>query len=203
VREVAAFDFDGTLSTRDNVLPFLVAAVGPARTAGALGRIAPRLAAAALASERRDDAKAALVRRTLTGYERKKLDRIAYVFANDVFRHHLRHEMVDRVAWHRDRGHEVVLVSASFGDYLAPIADRLGIDGVLATELEVGPDGRLTGRLAGPNVRGREKVRRFERWLGDEPARLWAYGDSGGDRELLARADHGTLLAGRRRRGRR
>jgi phosphatidylglycerophosphatase C len=58
----------------------------------------------------------------------------------------------------------------------------------------VGPDGRLTGELAGANVRSAEKVRRLEAWiagstLGDE-AIVWAYGDSAGDRELLARADH-------------
>jgi HAD superfamily hydrolase (TIGR01490 family) len=97
--------------------------------------------------------------------------------------------MVERLGWHRSQGHEVVVVSASFTDYLRPVADRLGVDAVLATELEV-VDGRLTGRLAGANVRGAEKVRRLETWLGDEPAELWAYGDSSGDRELLARADH-------------
>ena len=140
------------------------------------------------------------MRHTLTGYDAKKLDRIAFVFANEVHAKHLRNEMVDRVAWHRDRGHETVIVSASFRNYLDPIAARLGIDAVLATELEVGPDGRLTGRLRGPNVRGIEKVRRLEQWFGGEPVYLWAYGDSGGDRELLALADRGTLLERRRTR---
>ena len=55
---------------------------------------------------------------------------------------------------------------------------------------EVGADGRLTGALRGANVRGMEKVCRLDEWIGDRPATVWAYGDSHGDRELLARADH-------------
>ena len=88
--------------------------------------------------------------------------------------------------WHRTQGHRLVIVSASFGAYLRPIAERLRFDAVLATELEVGPDGRLTGRIAGANVRGAEKARRLDAWLDGAPRRIvWAYGDSSGDRELL------------------
>ena len=69
-------------------------------------------------------------------------------------------------------------------------ARRLGVQGALATELQVGPDGRCTGHLDGPNCRGHEKVERLRRWLGGRSPRLWAYGDSSGDDELLAMADH-------------
>jgi phosphatidylglycerophosphatase C len=63
--------------------------------------------------------------------------------------------------------------------------------------MAVGNDGRLTGELAGANVRHDEKVRRLEAWLGkDQAIELWAYGDSGGDRELLARADHAVRVRG-------
>jgi phosphatidylglycerophosphatase C len=52
-------------------------------------------------------------------------------------------------------------------------------------------DGRVTGRLAGANCYGPEKVRRL---LALNPEResytLFAYGDGRGDRELLAAADH-------------
>ena len=54
----------------------------------------------------------------------------------------------------------------------------------------VGPGERLDGTLVGGNVRGPEKLRRFRAWAGDRDIELWAYGDSAGDRELLAAADH-------------
>ena len=42
-RVVAAFDFDKTISTRDNVVPFLRAVVGRPRLARALLEVSPRL----------------------------------------------------------------------------------------------------------------------------------------------------------------
>jgi phosphatidylglycerophosphatase C len=89
------------------------------------------------------------------------------------------------------------MISASLAVYLAPLGRQLGFDAVLATALEVGSDGRLTGRLEGANVRGQEKVDRLRQWLGVDTCELWAYGDSDGDRELLALADHGYRI-GRR-----
>jgi phosphatidylglycerophosphatase C len=95
---------------------------------------------------------------------------------------------------HRTQGDTVLLVSASFEVYLRPLAELLGADDVLAARLDVGPDGRLTGRLAGANCRGPEKVRRLHAWFdehtgGRSNVHLTAYGDSSGDRELLADAD--------------
>jgi phosphatidylglycerophosphatase C len=199
-RVVAAFDFDKTVSTRDNVVPFLRAAVGTPRLGWALVRTSPRLISAARDDRKRDVAKAALVRRTLTGYDAARLTEVATRFADDVVHRHLRADVIERVEWHRRQGHELVVVSASLATYLDLIANKLGFDAVLATELAVGDDGRLTGELAGPNVRGAEKVRRLDQWLGDGPAFVWAYGDSSGDRELLARADQ-PISVGRSPRG--
>jgi phosphatidylglycerophosphatase C len=95
---------------------------------------------------------------------------VAAGFASDVLARHLRPDVVEREAWHRGQGHDVVIVSASFRDCVDPIAAELGVSAVLATELAVGDDERLTGELSGPNVRGAEKVRRLDDWLGDRPA---------------------------------
>jgi phosphatidylglycerophosphatase C len=107
---------------------------------------------------------------------------------------------VARLRWHLELGHRVVLASASLEPYLLPLGRLLGVDGVVCTRLEQGPDGRLTGRLDGANCRGPEKERRVVEWLREHDladATLWAYGDSRGDAELLARADHPVWVRGR------
>ncbi len=199
VTVVAAFDFDGTLSTRDNLVPFLRRLVGTRRLAGAILRTAPRLVAAGLADGRRDVAKAALLRCLLAGVDPDTLSGCAESFASEVVAHHLRPEALERVEWHRRQGHALVIVSASLADYLRPVGERLGFDAVLATELERGGDARLTGALAGANVRRVEKARRLDAWLDGRPAFVWAYGDSRGDRELFERADRPVRVGGRRR----
>ncbi len=198
VTVVAAFDFDGTLSTRDNLVPFLRQLAGTPRVAAAIVRTAPRLLVAALSDRRRDVAKAALLRRLLAGRDPEALGRCAETFAGDVVERHLRPEALERVEWHRRQGHALVIVSASLADYLRPIGERLGFDAVLATELERGANGRLTGELAGTNVRRIEKARRLDDWLANRPAFVWAYGDSRGDRELFERADRPVSVGGRR-----
>ena len=75
-------------------------------------------------------------------------------FAFEIVQRHLRADMVQRADWHRTQGHDLVIVSASLGVYLRPIAEQLRFDAVLCTELEVGDDGVLTGRMDGANVRG-------------------------------------------------
>ena len=198
VRTVAAFDFDGTLVPGDSLLPFVWRAAGPKRFSHAVARHGLRTALAAGARVgSRDAAKAAFVSTALRGLPVSEV-----VAAGVAFSHRLEDKVhpaaLDRIAWHRARGDELVLISASLLVYLEPLAQRLGFDAVLATGLETGQDGLLTGALDGLNVRGAEKVARLERWLDGCPCELWAYGDSPGDNELLARADHGHRI----RRGR-
>lgn len=189
---VAAFDFDGTLIRGDSFMPFLVKAVGPAR----FGRIvigSSASTARAYQAGRRDASKAVLVRRLLTGYPAERLADLGRRYGAQLAQR-IRSSMAERVTWHRDQGHRLVIVSASLEVYLAPTGAALGFDQVLATRLEVDGGGLLTGRLDGPNVRGPEKSARLRAWLAealpDTAYQLWAYGDSAGDRDLLAMADH-------------
>jgi HAD superfamily hydrolase (TIGR01490 family) len=100
---------------------------------------------------------------------------------------HLRPEALERLRWHQQRGDRVLLCSASPRMLLQPLADWLGVE-LLATELCTGAGG-WQPRLAGPNCKGSEKVRRLEAHLGGlEDPPLEAYGDSRGDRELLLAA---------------
>lgn len=195
---VAAFDFDGTMVPGDSLLPFVWQAAGPRRFLRAVGRHGARVALATVARVgSRDAAKAAFVSTALRGLAVSEL-----VAAGVEFSHRLEARVhpaaLERIAWHRAQGHDLVLISASLLLYLEPLATRLGFSAVLATGLEVDQTGHLTGALDGLNVRGREKVARLERWLDGRKPELWAYGDSAGDRELLAAADHGRRI----RRGR-
>jgi len=197
-RRVAAFDFDGTLTHKDSLGPFLELVCGRAQVYRELARRFPVLAGVAVGLGDRDAEKARLVGRLLAGRPADAVRASGGEYARGLTESDaLRPEMLERVAWHRAEGHEIVIVSASLDAYLEPLAPMLGIDAVVCTRLGVASDGRLDGRLDGGNVRGPEKVRRVRDWLGDADVELWAYGDSAGDRELLDWADH-PLKVGRR-----
>jgi phosphatidylglycerophosphatase C len=204
VRRVAAFDLDGTLTRRDTLLPFLLRSCGRSRTAAALMAESLLLLRGAAGNDRaRDDAKAGVLRRLLAGRPVAPLLELAETFADDVMGTLLRTDAAARIEKHRSQGHELVIVTASPELYVGPLARRLGIDHVLGTRLEVDDSGVLTGRLLGANCRGAEKVARLQAWLGEEPYELWAYGDSAGDRELLALAAANGTKVGRESRRRR
>lgn len=190
---VAAFDFDGTLSKRDCVVPFLRRVAGTVRLC--TGLLAPRHGVVpALVRRDRDALKAAASMVAFRGRDAGDVDVLGEAFAAHIEAHWLRRDTVAELAGHREAGHRVVIVSASLEPYLVPVAASLGADAALCTRLERGGDGRLTGHLVGANCRGAEKLRRLEAWLTGERleranVHLVAYGDSAGDHELLAEAD--------------
>ncbi len=189
--EVAAFDVDGTLTVRDCVQPFLVRVGGWSGVTTALLR-KPAASLGAAWHRDRDRFKELVVGGVLRGRRVEQVEALGEAFADEVAADWLRADTVARLRWHQRMGHRIVLVSASLGPYLRPLGRRLGVDDVLCAE----PlrEGDLFGDgLQGQNCRAAEKVRRLDAWLaaselGD--ATVWAYGDSNGDRELLARADH-------------
>lgn len=203
-RRIAAFDFDGTLTRRDTLVPFLARACGSQDLLRALRRTAPLAARARVGRldadlHHRDATKAELIRHLFAGREAEWLAHEGRRYASGLDAK-LRPEMIDQLRWHRDAGHELVIVSASLQVYLEPFAEAHGIHHVIGVELEAADSGHLTGHLAGPNVRGPEKARRLRAWLaGEQPEMLWAYGNSSGDTELLAMADVPVWVAGRAR----
>lgn len=199
-RRVAAFDFDGTLTVRDSLVPFLVEVAGRRRVGAALAREAGRTAVAGTrvsGSQRRDLAKARVLHEVLAGMPAEDYAAAGRSFAERL-PSRFRPDAAGRLAAHAEAGHELVIVSASLGTYLRALAPTLGVRQVIATEMEV-VDGVLTGALAGANVRGPEKARRLREWLDGDEVVIWAYGDSNGDRDLLAMADHPTWVSRRRR----
>lgn len=98
-----------------------------------------------------------------------------------------------RLREHQDRGHRVLLLSASLGLMVEPVARALGIGDHRAVDLAVDPRGRLLPALAGPCFHGQEKARWLAAWAsaeGIDLGRAWGYGNSFSDRYFLALLGH-------------
>jgi phosphatidylglycerophosphatase C len=194
-RRVAAFDFDGTISRRDTLGPFLARVAGTRALLRTLAVRTPQFAAVTLGRADRDLEKEAVIRRLLAGRTAESVAAMGRSYAMQLWdQQRFRPEMLRQLQWHRERGDQIVIVSASLDSYLGPLAPHLGVDHVISCTLETDAAGLVTGRLVGGNVRGPEKAARLRAWLGDATVELWAYGDSAGDDDLLAMADHPTRV---------
>ena len=116
-------------------------------------------------------------------------------FMDEVIRPAMRPAAIELVRRHQDAGDVVVITSATNEFVTRPIAQAFGVDELIATELARGPDGWLTGEVAGqPNMR-EGKVARLAAWLA---ARGWDwsdveatfYSDSMNDLPLLEKVQH-------------
>jgi phosphatidylglycerophosphatase C len=191
-RPIAAFDFDGTLTVRDSFMAFLVWRTPRARLAAAFLRLAPA-AAAYLVHRDRGRLKAAGIRILIGRIPRTELQLQAEAFASTIFDRLLRPDALAAWARHRAEGLKLVIVTASPEDMVAPFARRLGADALIGTRLAVDTKGRLTGALDGANCRGPEKLRRLHEAFGPRVNLAIAYGDTNGDREMLAAAASGHM----------
>ncbi len=185
---VAAFDFDGTLTWRDTLLPFLRRLLGTPTLLRVLFICSPWLIAFALRLTSNHRAKARLLHAALAGRTVSEVERCARSFVQDDLPLQWRPWALQRLVEHQNAGHRCLLVSASTSLYMHLAGESLGVDAVLCTEMEV-VDGRYSGRLATPNCHGEEKVRRLQAWLsaefGAEAPVLHAYGDTSGDKPML------------------
>ena len=150
-----AFDFDGTLTTRDTLLEFIRYACGTPRFLLGFLIHSPLLV---------------LMKLRLYPNGRTKERIFSWFFLEQA----------------KASGAEILIVSASIDNWVQPFFPSVT---VLGTQIEVA-NGLLTGRFLTPNCYGQEKVRRILALHPDRSAyHLTAYGDSRGDRELLAFAD--------------
>jgi len=193
---VAAFDFDGTLTRRDTLLPFLARGLGWPGFLRALLLSGPWMAGYALKLVRNDVAKARLLKMALAGRSSVEVAHWAADWAGRDLPRQLQDWALARLAQHRQAGHCCVIVSASPDIYLRHAARQLGFDALICTGLEV-VDGRLTGRMSTANCHGEEKVRRLKAWLPERfgadaasQVTLYAYGDTAGDMPMLRLARH-------------
>lgn len=203
---LAVFDFDGTLTTSDSSLPFMVFARGAARVARSIMTRLPFLAAdlaAATVHEARTSERVSvagrwgqtvherLFRANFRGMSRADFRELGRRFADEALDRMIAPGALDHVAWHRSRGHECVLVTGSLDCYTEPWGHRLGFRKVVATRVAFDSRGRVSGSFEGASCWGHAKPVRLREVAGPlEGYGLVVYGNEPADHALLSLADH-------------
>ena len=185
-RSLALFDFDGTLFAGDSLSDFLLFAFGFNKVFIGAVLLSPfllaykiKLCTAGLAKER-------VFAHFFKNRSVASLDSIAEEYFRVLGVKKLRQSGVAKINEHLALGHTVAIVSAS-AFWVKPFAEYFGLI-FISTVLEV-KNGRYTGRIAGSNCKGLEKVNRVREVFDVSTYQeIYAYGDTGGDTEMLALA---------------
>jgi phosphatidylglycerophosphatase C len=183
---LAFFDFDGTLTTEDTILPLglYLTQMKSRRYVAAAGLfvLMALLKGRVISNDR---FKRLFCELLLKGETSDSVDRLCRSFAAQYVQRILNEQIVKRLREHCRAGDEVYIVTSNFGFVLHALAQHLPADGVIATEPDV-ESGRYTGRLRGVTCDGAEKLTRVVARFGPDRVRqAAAYGDSRGDRPLL------------------
>ena len=203
-RRIAFFDFDGTITTHDTLLEFIRFSKGTTSFLFGFLLHSPWLVAYRLKLISNHAAK----QRVLSWFFRKTpladFDAVCSRFATEILPGLIRPKALTEIALLHEKGFTVVVVSASPENWLRQWAAGINAS-LLATRLETNPAAseanhapsgsnpapRLTGRILGRNCHGAEKVRRIREsydLAGYDD--IYAYGDTAGDKPLLALAKH-------------
>lgn len=186
---LALFDFDGTITTRE-MLPDFFRAVIPRRRR-LLGQLllAPLIVGYKLGLVSGVSVRSAIVLVGMKGLSVAQYQTCGLAFARDVLPGVLRPEAMARIRWHQEQGDRVVIVSGAFDVYLAHWCQQHRVE-LICSALE-SHQGRLTGRYLGQQCVRQEKAIRVQTTCNPSAyASIYAYGDTPEDADLLALADH-------------
>lgn len=187
---VAAFDFDGTITYCDTLIPYLVFVAGKLSFAKRLAPLIPQYLAYKCGRISNQVAKEAFLSAYLKGLSYAQMQSLGEEFSKAVLPKLVRSQMSARISWHKSQRHTCILVSASLDVYLKAWALLNGFDGVISSQLETDSQGFITGKINGRNCYGEEKARRLKDWLSTRKIGcLYGYGDSRGDLAMLQVAD--------------
>ena len=188
---VAYFDFDGTITSHDTLIPFVLYVIGlPAF----LFKLPQALIISFLYICKyidNENAKQRFLTLTLRGRTHAQLELCAKNFALTKLDKYIKPEIYAKLEYHIEHWHRIILVSANLGIYLRYWVKKHNLIDVIATEIEF-VDDIATGKLATRNCYGEQKIKRLMEYLAVKSLKFaysYGYGNSAGDYALLKYVD--------------
>jgi HAD superfamily hydrolase (TIGR01490 family) len=184
---IAFFDFDGTITTKDTLLEFIKYSKGVMHFYVGFLLNSPYLLAYKLKIISNQSAKEKILRFFFAKMSVGAFNEICDDFAANGIPQLIRPKALEEIEKFKNNGTRVVIVSASPENWISKWSAAIQAD-LIATQLEVKNE-LLTGNIIGKNCHGEEKVRRIKsKYDLSRYDSIYAYGDSGGDKPMLALA---------------
>lgn len=187
---IAFFDFDGTITKKDTLFEIIRFKRSASAYYGGMMMLAPVMVAMKMKLLSNQAAKQLTLQYFFGNMPVAEFRERCAAFCKERLPLLIREQALLTIKDHIVQGHRVAVVTASAQDWVTPWCQTLGIE-CIGTQLEV-VNGLVTGKIAGDNCNGEEKVRRIRQQF-DLPlfGDIYAYGDTSGDRPMLGLATFG------------
>jgi phosphatidylglycerophosphatase C len=186
-RQIAFLDFDGTITTKDTLLEFIKFSRGSFRFYLGFLINSPWILAWKIKLISNQRAKERMLTWFFGGMKLDAFQDTCNRFAVAAIPNLIRPKALHEIRRLQAKAVEVVIVSASPANWLQPWTDQLGV-ALLATRLRTRGE-IITGKILDRNCHGEEKVCRIrESYDLSAYDTIIAYGDSSGDKPMLALA---------------
>jgi phosphatidylglycerophosphatase C len=183
-KEIAFFDFDGTITTKDTLLEFIKFTSGHYRFyLGFLVNL-PYLIGYKIKLISNHSAKERILRFFFKDTPLEVFTEYCRIFSNNILPQLIRPKAIEEIESLKRRSVTIVVVSASPENWIEEWATKYKLE-LLASKMEV-KNKKLTGKLLGKNCHGPEKVNRIcESYNLSNYTIVAAYGDTHGDKPML------------------
>ena len=196
---LAVFDLDGTVIATNIVQQYfaVVRATRPRRVWPAeIGGLLTSLPGYLRAEQRDRSELIRLVNRRYEGYREQDLRELMNGELGRKIRASIRPEALEVIERHRAAGHRTVLVTGALDVLVEPLADLF--DDVVATHMDAGADGVMTGYLATPPLVDEARANWLRKYADRHGADLkasYGYGDSHADAAWLSLVGSPTAIS--------
>lgn len=182
--EIAFFDFDGTITSKDTLAEILKYIKGKFSYYFGICILSPVIVAYKTGIISNHRAKEILLIYFLRGMDIVAFNEYCQKFTEEKLPGLLKKSALHEIRKHLQRRTPVVIVSASPENWIFPWCSKYNIE-CIATKLQV-KDSKLTGKIEGRNCSGKEKVKQIkEQFDLTEFKKIYAYGDSPEDLYML------------------
>ena len=187
---LALFDFDGTITYKDSLLEFIKFASGKTSFYLVMALFSPLIIYYVFIKKDGEIAKRLVLSFLFKGKTKTDLEKLGKDFAEHIIPSILLPKAIEEIDKHKEKGERIIVISASLEIWLKPWAESMELE-LICTKMEF-EDQKFSGHFASANCNGVEKVNRIKAFLNiDAYSPIYAYGNSSGDKPMLALADHG------------
>ncbi|MEI7603490.1 MAG: HAD-IB family hydrolase [bacterium] len=185
---LAIFDFDKTITVKDSLIDFTIYSFGLFTFMKGIVLLIPILIKWKLGLTSNNIVKEKYFTLFFKNIENDKFNNMCKRYCEKKLTKILNKDAIEKIKWHKEMQHHLIIISASMENWISPWAERNGFEKVIGTIPEIAND-KLTGLFIGKNCYGVEKYDRLKKLYDINNYKIYVYTDSMSDRPIMDLAE--------------